>query len=73
MDVQRVDRASGVVATEYFKRVLRSRFVRAGVMPLIGCLKVEPSAACRFSLRALFAAMTFFAVYFGVLRAMKIF
>jgi len=56
----------------YLKLRLR-RFHRAGMVPLVGSLNAKPQTIYGFSLRALFAAMTFFAVYFGVLAAMKIF
>jgi hypothetical protein len=58
---------------DHFKRLLIRRFDRARMVPLVGCLHAEPKATCGFSLRVLFAAMTFFAVYFGTLAAMKIF
>ena len=53
--------------------LLRLSFIRARVAPLVGCLNAEPKAAFRFSLRVAFAAVTFFAVFFGTLAAFNIF
>jgi hypothetical protein len=58
---------------EHFNRLLLRRFDRSRIVPLVGYLNAEPKATYGFSLRFLFAAMTFFAVYFGTLAAMKSF